>query len=163
HDIKKMRSNRATPDLLADIKVEAYGTLNPLKNISTISVVDAKNILVQPWDKSLVEEINKGLMQSDLNLSIQVEGEHVRVIFPDMTLERRKEMVKIMKQRIESARVAIRSVRQDMMQSIDQSEKDGISEDQAFRMREDVEKTVKDYNQKVEDLREKKENELMTL
>jgi ribosome recycling factor len=162
-DLSQIRVGRATPDLVDEVMVEAYKTTSPLKNLATITVVDAKTINIQPWDKNVLEDIGRGLENAKLGFSIVMEGERVLVKLPDLTEERRKEYVKIMKERIEDARVAVRQVRQKYMKEIDEAEEGGLSEDQADRLREEVEREVKETNEKIEEIRKEKEKELLTI
>jgi ribosome recycling factor len=158
-DFARIRTGRAAPELIEHVKVDAYGTEMVLKSIATISVSDVKSLLVQPWDKSLLEHIVKSLVSSNLGLSSSVEGEAVRVTVPDLNEERRMEYVKVMKERSELARIGVRNVRQKAMKEIDES----LSEDEVKRQKEEIEKAVKDANEKIAELRDNKEKELMTV
>lgn len=162
-DLSQIRTGRATPELIQDILVNAYDTQAPLKNYASINVSDTKSLVVIPWDKTLVDSISKGISSANMGFSPIVEGEHVRVIIPDLTEERRKEYVKVMKDRVEDARIAIRQVRQKFMQDIDVAQKAGFSEDQADRLREEGEKLVKESNESIEEIKERKEKELLTI
>lgn len=162
-DLSQIRTGRATPELIQDILVNAYETKAPLKNYATINVTDNRSLVVIPWDKGIVDNISKGISAANLGFSPVSEGDHVRVTIPDLTEERRVEYVKVMKERIEDARIAVRQVRQKFMQEIDDEQKDGFPEDQADRLREEGEKMVKESNGKIEELKEKKEEELMTI
>jgi ribosome recycling factor len=162
-DLSQIRVGRATPDLVEGVMVDAYGTTSPLKNLATITVVDAKTLNVQPWDNTVLEDVGRGLESAKLGFSIMVEGDRVLVKLPDLTEERRKEYVKVMKERVEDARVAVRQVRQKYMKEIDELEDEGLSQDQADRLREEIEKGVKEVNEKIEKIREEKEKELLTI
>lgn len=162
-DLSQIRTGRATPELIQDILVSAYGTQAPLKNYATINVSDARSLVVIPWDKSIMENISKGISAANMGFNPISEGDHVRVNILDLTEERRKEYVKVMKERVEDARIAVRQVRQRFMQDIDEEQKAGFSEDQADMLREEGEKLVKESNAKIEEMREKKEQELMTV
>lgn len=162
-DLSQIRTGRATPELVEDIPVEAYNTTAPLKNYANITVSDAKSLVITPWDKSIIDDIAKAISDSNMGFSAIVEGDHVRVMMPDLTEERRKEYVKVMKDRVEDARVAVRNVRQKYMKEIDEFQESGASEDSADRLREILEKMVKEYNEKIEEIREKKKKDLMTI
>ncbi|HRY22394.1 MAG TPA: ribosome recycling factor [Candidatus Dojkabacteria bacterium] len=162
-DLSQIRTGRANPELVEDVTVDAYGAVTPIKNVATISVVDAKTINIQPWDKSIVDNLAHGLEDANLGFSIIAEGDRVLVKLPDLTEERRKEYVKIMKERIEDGRVAVRQVRQKYMKEIDEAQKDGFSEDQADRLRDEIEKIVKETNDRIEEIRKEKEKELTTI
>ena len=162
-DLSQIRTGRATPELVEEVLVNAYGTQSPVKNLASISVIDAKTINIQPWDKTILEEINKGVSNANLGFSPIMEGDRVIVKIPDLTEERRQEYVKIMKERIEDGRIAVRQVRQKYMQGIDEAQKGGLSEDQADMKREEAEKVVKDANEQIENIKNQKEEELLTI
>lgn len=162
-DLSQIRTGRATPELVEEIMVNAYGTQSPVKNLASISAMDAKTISIQPWDKTILEEIAKGVSSANLGFSSVMEGDRVIVKIPDLTNERRQEYVKIMKERIEDGRVAVRQVRQKFMQGVDEEQKSGLSEDQADMQRDEAEKIVKDANEQIENLRDLKEKDLLTI
>jgi ribosome recycling factor len=162
-DLSQIRTGRANPELVEDVPVDAYGASTPIKNVSTISVIDAKTINIQPWDKSIVDNLARGLEDANLGFSILAEGDRVLVKLPDLTEERRKEYVKIMKERIEDGRIAVRQVRQKYMKEIDEAQKEGFSEDQADRLRDEIERIVKETNDKIEEIRKDKEIALTTI
>lgn len=162
-DLSQIRTGRATPELVEEILVKAYESETPVKNLATISVIDAKTINIQPWDKGIVENIGKGVSAANLGFSPIVEGDRVIVKIPDLTEERRSEYVRIMKDRIEDGRIAVRQVRQKYMKEVDEREKAGLSEDEADRLRDEYEKIVKDANSEIEVIKEEKEKELMTI
>lgn len=162
-DLKKMRGNRVAPEVVTEVEVEAYESKSPIQNLANVSNTDARTIVVQPWDKSILEDIEKALIKADLGAQIQVNKGLVRVIFPDMTKERREEMVKVMKQRAEKSKIQVREVRKDVMKEIDEAQEGGLSEDEAFRRRDDVEKIVKSTNEKIDEMRDEKEKQLLTV
>ncbi len=159
-ELDKLRTNRANPDFLKDVKVEAYNTMNPIKNVANVTVSDPKSLVVQPWDSNIVESVEKGLRAANLGVSIQIEGDMVRVVFPDLTQERREELVDYMNDKIEEARVKVRNVRNKYMKKIDSEEEEGLSEDMAYRYRDEIEEEVKKVNEKLEEIRDKKEKKL---
>lgn len=162
-DLSQIRTGRATPELVEEVMVNAYESQSPIKNLASISSIDAKTLNIQPWDKSILENISKGITAANLGFSPIMEGDRVIVKIPNLTEERRQEYVKIMKERIEDGRIAVRQVRQKFMQSIDEEQKGGFSEDEADRLRGEGEKVVKDANEEIEALRESKEKELLTI
>jgi len=162
-DLSQIRTGRATPELVEDILVNAYDTSSPLKNLSSINAIDAKSINIQPWDKGILENISKAISAANLGFSPITEGDRVIVKIPDLTEERRKEYVKVMKERVEDGRVAVRQVRQKYMKEIDEMQKDGFSEDEADRFRDEIEKEVKEANNNIESIREEKEKDLLTI
>lgn len=162
-DLSQIRTGRATPELVEEVLVNAYDTVSPIKNLASINALDAKSISIQPWDKSILENISKGISAANLGFSPVTEGDRVIVKIPDLTEDRRKEYVKVMKERIEDGRVAVRQVRQKYMKEIDEIQKGGFSEDEADRLREEVEKEVKEANNNIEKIREEKEKDLLTI
>lgn len=162
-DLAQIRTGRATPELIQDVLINAYQTEAPLKNYATINVADNRSLIVIPWDKSIMDNISKGISSANLGFNPVSEGDQVRVSIPDLTQERRVEYVKVMKERVEDARIAIRQVRQKFMQDIDEQQKQGFSEDQADMLREEGEKLVKESNVKIEEIKDKKEEELMSI
>lgn len=162
-DLSQIRTGRATPELIQDIAIKAYGTEAPLKNYSTINISDNRSLIVIPWDKNIIDSIVSGITSANLGFGAISEGDHVRVTIPDLTEERRQDYVRIMKERVEDARIAVRQVRQKFMKDIDESLGSGFSEDDADRLREEGEKIVKEANSKIEELKELKEKDLMSI
>lgn len=162
-DLSQIRTGRATPELVEEIMINAYEMQAPIKNYANINAIDARTISIQPWDKSILESISKGINIANMGLSPMIEGDRVLVKVPDLTEERRKEYVKIMKERVEDGRVAVRQVRQKYMKEVEELEDSGLSQDDAKRTREEIEKIVKDTNQKIEEIREQKEKDLLTI
>ena len=162
-DLAQIRTGRATPELIQNVLINAYQTEAPLKNYATINVADNRSLIVIPWDKSIMDNISKGISSANLGFNPVSEGDQVRVSIPDLTQERRVEYVKVMKERVEDARIAVRQVRQKFMQDIDEQQKQGFSEDQADMLREEGEKLVKESNVKIEEIKDKKEEELMSI
>ena len=162
-DLAQIRTGRATPDMVEDVPVDAYETQAPVKNYATINAIDAKTISIQPWDKNLVDPIFKAVSDANLGCSPISEGNRVLVKFPDLTEERRKDFVKLMGERVEDARIAVRNVRQKYMKEIDEAQESGLSEDEADRQREEGEKLVKEMNEIIEELKKNKEKDLMTI
>jgi ribosome recycling factor len=162
-DLSQIRTGRATPELIEDLLVKAYETEAPLKNYANITVSDTRSLLVQPWDKTIVDNIVKAISSANMGFSPVSEGQAVRVSIPELTEERRLEYVKIMKDRVEDGRVAVRQVRQKYMQELDDMQKSGTSEDEIDRAKEQIEKDVKEMNNQIEELKEVKEKDLMTV
>lgn len=161
-DLSQIRTGRATPELVQDIIVKAYGTEAPLKNYANINAADTRSLLVIPWDKSIVDNIVSSVSNSNMGFSAISEGDHIRITVPELTEERRKDYVKVMKERVEDARIAVRQVRQKFMKDIDESLGSGFSEDDAERLRTEAEKVVKDSNTTIEELKDAKEKDLLT-
>ena len=163
-EISGLRTGRATPALVEDVTVEAYGTKQALKSIASISVADAKTINVEPWDKSILQDIETSLRNSDLGLSPVNDGNLIRLALPELTTERRQELIKVLHQKLEQARITIRKMREDIRSKIDKAEKDKeISEDDKFKQFDSLEKIVKENNDKVKEIGEEKEKEINTV
>ena len=162
-EFKRIRTGRASLELVEDIKVEAYGGQMELKGVATLGVSDATTISVQPWDKTLTEAIADALSKTDFGLLVSIDGDIVRARVPELTQERREEYVKLAKQKAEQARVTVRQIRQQYMKDIENSVKEGLSEDEGKRLEDEVEKTVKEYNEKIKEALEAKEKDIMTV
>lgn len=151
-----VHTGRATPMILDSIMVESYGSKMPIKNIAQISIEDPKTLRVIPWDKSQIKGIENAVTNSNLGLSVVSDGEGVRVIFPMLTTENRSKLVKVLKEKLEDARISVRKERQDEMDKILD-----LSEDEKNRAKEDIQKCVDETNKNLEDIFLKKENDLM--
>lgn len=163
-DLTSVRTGRAKPSLVEDVKVEAYGTMMSIKELATISAPDTTLIVIAPWDKGLVSAISSGIQKSGLNIQPIVDGDTVKISIPALTQERREELVKLVHQKLESGKVMIRQVRTEIKEAIEaQKGEAGISEDNINYWIVDMQKSVDAYMGKVEELEKDKEKELMTL
>lgn len=163
-DIAQLRTGRATGAMLDSITVESYGSYQPLKAVGTITVSDAKTIQIEPWDKSQLAAIEKGIRDSGLGVNPVNDGKVVRLTMPDLTSERRQELIKILNQKLEAARISIRKVREEAREMIAMEEKEGgMSEDQKFKMFEEIEKMVKEYGDMIKKIGEDKEKDIMSV
>ena len=163
-DFAGVRTGKATPALLDSVRVEAYGSHMPLNQVATVTVAEARLLVIQPWDKTLMKAIEKGLQASDLGLNPANDGQVIRVPIPPLTEERRKEYVKVLHKQAEEARVSIRQVRKDANDEIKKSQKDsGKSEDDVRREQEETQKLTDRYIHQVEELLKHKESEMMEL
>jgi len=163
-DLKKIKTGRAKPSLVEEIKIHAYEEVMTLKELASISVSDAHSLVVSPWDKNILKEIEKGINTSDINLHCQVAGDQIRIKIPPLTEETRKDLVKLVYQKIESGRRLIRQVRNEAKNAIEELEdKAGVSEDDIKSWIDKLQEKVDQYNQKLETLGERKEDELMTI
>lgn len=159
-----IRAGRANPHILDKIQVDYYGTPSPLQSVANISVPEARMILIQPWEQSLIKEIEKVIIASDLGLTPANDGKAIRLVFPELTEDRRKELVKDVKKKGENAKVAIRNIRRDANDSIKkQSKANEISEDEQKQTEERVQKLTDKYISKIEDAVETKSSEVMTV
>lgn len=163
-DINQLRTGKASSQILDSIQVEAYGTHMKVNEVANVTVPDSNMILVAPWDKSLIGAIEKAINSGGLNLNAVVDGTILRILVPALTEERRKDMVKLLNQKIEGGRVIIRSVRTDTKKDIDKQEgQPGISEDAIETELLELDALVKEYLDKLNDIGERKAQDLMTL
>jgi ribosome recycling factor len=163
-EFSKIRTGRAHVSLLDHVRVEYYGNEVPLNQAATVSVVDARTLSVQPWEKSMVPAIEKAIMSSDLGLNPATSGTVIRVPLPMLTEERRKEMIKIVRHEAESSRVAIRNIRRDSNNDIKELLKEKeVTEDEARRGEDDIQKLTDKYVGEVEQLLAAKEKDLMEI
>ncbi len=159
-----IRAGRANPHVLDKIMVDYYGTPSPLQTVANISVPEARVIQIQPWEASLVKEIEKAIMVSDLGITPNNDGKIIRLVFPELTEDRRKELVKDVKKKGENAKVAIRNIRRDANDSIKKQNKaNEISDDEAKQAEEQVQKMTDKYVAEVEQMIENKSSEIMTI
>lgn len=163
-DIAGLRTGRASAAMVDTIMVDAYGTHQSLKAVASVTVIDSKTLMIDPWDKSIIGAVEKGIRDADLGINPMNDGRGIRLSLPELTVERRQELIKILHQRLENARISVRKVREEIRDMIAAEEKDGgMSEDEKFKLQEELEKVVKDYNEEVRSIGEKKEEEISTI
>jgi ribosome recycling factor len=163
-DLTSVRTGRAKPSLVEDVKVEAYGTLMSIKELASISAPDTTLIVISPWDKGLVAAVSSGIQKSGLNIQPIVDGDTVKISIPALTQERREELVKLVHQKLEAAKVMIRQIRTEIKEEIEAQEGEaGISEDSIKMWLESMQKSIDLVMVKVDELGKDKEKELMTL
>ncbi len=160
-ELSALRTGRAHPALVEGIQVELYGMLQPIKACAAISVPDAKTLQIDPWDASAVQAIESAILKSDIGINPNVDGKTIRLIMPMMTDENRQRMVKILKEKGEEARIAIRKVREDVKKKIEKQE--GVSKDVQKADLEALEKTVKEWNTEIDTTLKEKEEQIMTI
>ena len=164
HELKKVRTGRAQVSMLDNIKVNYYGSLTPLSQVAAISCPDAKSFLIAPWEASVLKEIEQSIVKSDLGLAPMNDGKVIRLKVPDLTEERRKELVKQTKKIVEEARVAVRMSRRDANEEVKKILKDkAVSEDEAKRSEAEIQKMTDDFVKKVDQISEEKEKSIMTI
>ena len=157
-----VRTGRASISLLDGITVEYYGTPTPLNQVATLLVPEPRLIVIQPWDASLLKEIEKAIMRSDLGLTPVNDGRIIRVPIPPLTEERRKQLVKLVKKMAEDSKVAIRNVRREAIEQIRRREKEGeLTEDELRKAQEEIQKITDEYISKVDELLAVKEREIL--
>src|SRR5690625_5177443 len=159
-DLSAIRAGRANPALLDRVVVDYYGTPTPLNQVGSISTPDPRSLVIQPWDKSILSDIEKAIQKSDLGLSPNNDGNIIRINIPMLTEERRAELVKQARKSGEDAKVAIRNIRRDANDDIKRKEKDEISEDDSRRYQEQIQKITDQYIAEVEQVLEGKEKEI---
>lgn len=159
-----IRAGKANPHILDKVKVDYYGTPTPLQQVGNISVPEARMICIQPWDASLLKDIERAINASDLGLTPTNDGKLIRLVFPELTEDRRKELVKDVKKKGENAKVAIRNIRRDAIEAVKKKGKeDGISEDEIKGYQDDVQKSTDAYVKKIDDAIDAKSQEIMTV
>ena len=163
-EFKKLRTGRANPALVEELEIDNYGSMMPIKQIANISVPEARQLLIQPWDKSNLEAVEKAIKDADLGVNILNDGIAVRLTFSPMTEENRIDLVKILGAKAEEARVSVRTARENAWKEIQKEEKDGnMSEDEKFAGKDALQEVVDEYNRKIEEMKKKKEEEIMTI
>ncbi len=163
-DLIHIRTGRATPGLLDGIKVEYYGSEVPLNQVASISIPDPRSITIQPWEKGLASKIEKAILKSELGITPVSDGNFVRLTIPQLTEERRRDLVRMIKKMSEEARVAIRNIRRDANEKLKKSEKSSdISEDESKRAQTEVQKLTDQYVENIDELLAGKENEIMEI
>lgn len=161
-DLASLRAGRATPALLDKIQADYYGTPTPINQMANITVPEPRLLVIQPWDKSTIPAIEKAILKSDLGLNPSNDGNVIRIAIPQLTEERRKELVKVVKKKAEEARVAVRNVRRDVNDMIKQLEKEHeISEDDSKRGLDEVQKVTDKFIKNVDEVLALKEQEIM--
>lgn len=162
NDYASIRAGRANPAILDKISVEYYGAQTPLAQVGTISVPEARTILIQPWDASILKDIEKAILASDIGINPNNDGKVIRLNFPPLTEERRKELKKSISKRGEEAKVAIRNIRRDAMDEFKKQKKNNeITEDDLKDLEDNVQKLTDKFVKKVDELTSAKENEIM--
>jgi ribosome recycling factor len=157
-----VRTGRASLSLLDGIMVDYYGTLTPLQQLASLSVPESRQIAIQPWEQRIIPEIEKAIMKSDLGLTPSNDGKFIRIGIPPLTEERRKQLVKVVRKRAEEAKIAIRNIRRDTNEELKKLEKEKhLSEDDAKKSHDEIQKLTDSYITKVDDVLKHKENEIM--
>lgn len=162
-DIATIRTGRANPALVEDIEVNYYDQKYRIKELASISAPEPRTIAIQPWDRGAVEAISGAIRKSDLGLNPVVDGQIIRLNIPPLTEERRKEFVKLLKQKTEDAKIKFRRVREEVWDKVQKMEKaHEIREDEKFKAKDELQKLIDEYSKKAEEMEKKKEGELMS-
>jgi ribosome recycling factor len=162
-ELSKLRAGKASPHMLDGISVDYYGTNTPLNQVSNINTADPRSIIVQPWEKKMLETIEKAILHANLGFNPVNNGEMLRIVVPALTEERRRSLVKQVKGEGENARVSIRNARRDANDELRKMQKEGLPEDVAKRSEQEVQKLTDKYSEKIEELLKKKEDDIMTI
>jgi len=161
-EYSQIHTGRASPAVLDSVMISSYGSMMPIKNVAAISIEDPKTLRISPWDKGQIKDIEKGIQTSGFPLSVLTDGEGLRVIFPQLTEESRVNLVKLLKAKLEDARISARKEREKVWDDIQAQEKAGkIPEDEKFRAKNDLQKIVDTANNSLEEIFYKKEKEVM--
>lgn len=163
-DFATIRAGRANPHILDKLKVDYYGTMTPLQQVANISVPEARMIQIQPWESSLIKDIEKVILTSDLGITPNNDGKAIRLVFPELTEERRKELAKEVKKKGDNAKVAVRNVRRDANDFIKKQNKAGeISDDEAKNIEDEIQKLTDKYVAAIDKAIEEKSEEILTV
>ena len=163
-EFSKLQVWRANPSLLDDIRVEQYGSMQPIQNLATVWTLDAQTLSIKPWDKTVIHPIAKAISDAWLGLNPQTMADSVIIKIPPLTEERRKDIVKIAKKLLEEAKIAIRNSRQDSLKDIKKAlDAKEISEDDEKRLEKELQDLVNDWNKKAEELFKKKQEDIMKI
>lgn len=163
HEMMKLRAGKANPQILEGISVEYYGAHTPLSQVANINSPDAKSLVIQPWDKKMIDPIEKAILAANVGITPMNNGDVVRLNFPPLTEERRKLLVKQVKHEGETARVSIRNTRRDLIEEIKKMQKNGLPEDVAKTAEEKADKLTESFYKRVDEVIASKEKEIMTI
>jgi len=163
NELNRIRAGKANVHILDGVVVDYYGTPTPLNQVSNISTPDAKTIMIQPWEKTMIDPIEKALMISNVGITPGNNGEVIRLVIPQLTEERRHDLVKQVKSEGENARVSVRNARREANDEYKSMQKDGLSEDETKSAEDDIQKLTDEFTEKVEKIVEAKDNDIMTI
>lgn len=162
NELASFQVGRASPNLVENLEIECYGAKMPLKQLAAIQSQEARQIIIQPWDKGLLKKIEETIRHSKLGLNPIVDNDIIRLNVPPLNEERRKELVKMLREKLEECRISVRRHREDAWREIQDLEKEGkISEDDKFKGKDELQELVDEYNKKIEEICERKEGEIM--
>lgn len=162
-ELLNIRAGKATTNVLNSVFVDYYGSQTPVSGVASVTVPDARTILIQPWDKNMIRMIEKAILDSNIGLTPSNNGETIRLTIPPLTEERRKELVKQVKGVAENARISLRNTRRDAVENFKKAQKEGMPEDEAKDGETQAQKVYEKYMKQVDGLFEKKEKEIMTV
>ena len=162
-ELQTIRAGRANPHILDKLTVDYYGTPTPIQQVANVTVPEARMIQIQPWESSLIKKIEKAILASDLGLNPSNDGKIIRLIFPELTEERRKELVKDVKKKGEASKVAVRNIRRDANDAYKKLTKQDVSEDEVKELSDEIQKQTDKYIKEIDAVVEKKSKEIMTV
>lgn len=161
-EYRELNIGRASPMVLDSISIESYGSYVSLKNIASITVEDPKTLRIAPWDKNQIKAIEKGILTANLGVSVSVDDAGIRVIFPQLTTETREKLVKVLKEKLEEARITVRKEREHIWNEVqEQEELSKLTEDEKFKAKEDLQKIIDEANRNLENIFDRKQKEVM--
>jgi len=162
-ELTKIRAGKASPAMVEDLRVDYYGNPTPVSQVANVTTPDARTLLIKPWEKNMLGEINKAIKNSDLNLNPQQEADAIRLNIPPLTEERRRELVKQAKNETENGKISVRNIRKDVNDSLRKLQKEGTSEDAVRDAEAKVQKITDAHIVRLDELLTKKESEIMTI
>lgn len=163
-ELTKIRAGKASPAMLKDVKVDYYGSLTPLTQMANVGTSDARTIVIQPWEKKMIGEVEKAILKANLGFNPANNGEIIRIVVPELTEERRQQMSKMVKNEGENAKIAIRNIRRDTISEIKQLEKSKeISEDESKNVQDDIQKITDEFTAKVDKIIDAKQKDIMSV
>jgi ribosome recycling factor len=162
-DLAAVRAGRANPHVLDKVKVDYYGTPTPIQQVGNISIPEARMIQIAPWDRTLIKDIEKAIMASDVGITPSNDGNVIRLVFPELTEERRKQLVKDIKKKGEESKVAVRNIRRDGNDAFKKLKGSDVSEDEIAELEEDLQKLTDKFVKKIDEAIEEKSKEIMTV
>jgi len=161
HEFSGIRTGQAAPAILDSVKVDSYGAMVPINQVASVGIEDARTLRISPWDASVISSIEKAVQEADLGVSVSTDSSGLRVSFPELTSERRDQLVKLAGQKLEDARISVRGARDEAMKELDKQEKDGdLSKDEHFAGKDKLQKAVEETNKQLEDLYDAKQAEI---
>lgn len=161
NEISGLRTGRASPQLIENIKADYYGTPTPIQHMAAISIQDARTIVIQPWDKSALPAIEKAINQSDIGIQPIADKDIIRLTLPELTGERREQLKKVVREKLEESKVTLRKLRHEIVSDIENKEKEKeISEDEKFRLKEELQKQIDAGSKELDELGERKTKEI---
>ena len=163
-DFKSVRTGRARPSLVENIKADYYGTPTPIQQMAKVVAPEPRQIVIDPWDKNMIENIEKAIMKEDLGLTPSDDGEVIRINIPKLTEERRKELVRVLNKKTEDSKIKLRNIRRESNDKLEEMENNGdISEDDYHRGLDNIQEITDNYEDKIDELLESKKEEIMTV